>query len=532
MTPLRSLWTGVVTVAATLVLALAPPGAQAQKTGGTLIMVVQPEPPSMASYISTSQPIGQVATKVYDGLLEYDSETEAMPGLAESWEVGEDGKSITFKLREGVTWHDGKPFTSADVQFTFMEVLKKFHPRGINNYRALEAVETPDEHTAVFRLSVPAPYILRILSGYESPVVPKHVFADQDVRSYSHANRPIGTGPFKFVEWKRGQYIRFDRNEDYWKPGLPYLDRIVARFIPDAGTRTAAMETGEVHLTAYSHIPAQDLSSLEKLPQMTVTEQGYEMMPGVTFLIFDTTRAPFDDRKVRQAVSYAIDRQFIIDAVWHGYGKPATGPMSSKLIWYTDQVRRYDVPDRIERANRLLDEAGYPRKADGYRFEMVHDVQPYGEVWQRFGEVTVQALDQIGIKARIRYEDTPTWLKRVFTDYDFQLTSTGYFNFSDPVIGVHRGYHSNQIKSGTVFVNAARWSSAETDALMDAAAVELDFDKRKKLYDELQAKIVDAAPIVFVQEPAIFSVFNNKVKNLLVAPFGSFWSMDSVWIDE
>ena len=131
-------------------------------------------------------------------------------------------------------------------------------------------------------------------------VVLKHVFADQDVRSYSHANKPIGTGPFKFVEWKRGRYIRFDRNEDYWKPGLPYLDRIVARFIPDAGTRTAAMETSEVHLTAYSHIPAQDLPAFEKLPHLTVTEQGYEMMPGVTFLIFDTTRPPFDDRKVRR----------------------------------------------------------------------------------------------------------------------------------------------------------------------------------------------------------------------------------------
>ena len=510
----------------------APLAVSAQETGGTLIMIVQPEQPSLASYISTSQPIGQVATKVYDGLLEYDSETRARPALAESWSISDDGKAITFNLRKGVKWHDGEPFTSADVQFTFMEVLKKFHPRGINNYRELQAVETPDAHTAVFRLSGPAPYIMRILSAYESPVVPKHLFAGQDVRDYSYANKPIGTGPFRFVEWKRGQYMRFDRNEDYWKPGLPYLDRIVARFIPDAGTRTAAVETGEAHLTAYNHIPTQDLPLLEKLPHLTVTQKGYEMMPGVTFLIFDTTRPPFDNQKVRQAVSYAIDREFIIDAVWHGYGKPATGPMSSKLIWYSDDVRRYDVPDRLEIANRLLDEAGYPRNADGVRFEIVHDVQPYGEVWQRFGEVTVQQLAAVGIKVRIRYEDTPTWLKRVFTDYDFQLTSTGYFNFSDPVIGVHRGYHSNQINQGTVFVNASRWSSPETDALMNEAAVELDFDRRKQLYDELQAKIVEAAPHVFVQEPALISVFNNKVKNLLEAPFGSFWSMDTVWIDD
>lgn len=527
----RFLGTGLLAVGLA-VLAATPGAALAQKQGGTFIMVVQPEPPSLASYLSTSQPIGQVATKVYDGLLEYDSRTEPKPALAESWSVAEDGMSITFNLRRNVTWHDGEPFTSADVKFTFMEVLKKFHPRGINNYRELEAVDTPDAHTAVFRLRGPAPYVMRILSAYESPVVPKHLFEGQDVREYSHANKPIGTGPFRFVEWKRGQYIRFDRNDSYWKDGLPYLDRIVARFIPDAGTRTAVMETGEAHLTAYSHIPAQDLPMLERQPHLTVTDDGYEMMPSVTFLMFDTTRAPFDKQAVRQAVSYAIDRQFIIDAVWHGYGKPATGPMSSKLLWYTDEVRDYSVPDRLEIANRLLDEAGYPRNAEGVRFEITHDVQPYGEVWQRFGEVVVQQLAEVGIKTTIRYEDTPTWLKRVFTDYDFQLTSTGYFNFSDPVIGVHRGYHSNQIKPGTVFVNAPRWSSPETDALMDAAAVELDFDQRKKLYEEFQARVVEAAPMVFVQEPAQISVFNNKVKGLLDAPFGSFWSMDTVWIDE
>ena len=519
-------------LAGAAVLALVPLGALAQQSGGTLIMTVQPEPPSLASYLSTSQPIGQVATKVYDGLLSYDTETEPQPALAESWAVSDDGTSITFNLRQGVTWHDGAPFTSADVQFTFMEVLKEFHPRGNNNLSKLIAVDTPDEHTAVFRLSGPAPYIMRILSSYESPIVPRHLMQGQDVREYDKANAPVGTGPFKFVEWRRGQYMRFDRNESYWKDGLPYLDRIVARFIPDPGTRTAAIETGEVHLTAYSHIPNQDLAFLGEQDHLTVTQDGYEMMPGVTFLIFDTTRPPFDDQRVRQAVSYAIDRQFIIDAVWNGYGTPGTGPMSSKMVWHTTDVRDYAVADRLDRANALLDEAGYPRGDNGIRFAITHDVQPYGEVWQRFAEVVVQQLAAVGITVDIRYEDTPTWLTRVFTNYDFTMTSTGYFNFSDPVIGVHRGYHSEQIKPGTVFVNASRWSSPETDALMDEAAVELDFDRRKELYDEFQRLVVEAAPHVFVEEPAQISVFNNKVHGLLDSPFGSFWGMDTVWIEQ
>ena len=524
----RKVWV----VVATAIVATAPGLSVAQQSGGTLIMVVQPEPPSLASYMSTSQPIGQVATKVYDGLLEYDSETLPQPSLAESWDVSDDGLSITFNLRQNVSWHDGEPFTSADVAFTFMEVLREYHPRGNNNFRTLVAVDTPDPHTAVFRLSDPSPYVMRILSSYESPIVPKHLFEGQDVREYSKANAPVGTGPFRFVEWRRGQFMQFDRNEKYWKDGLPHLDRIVARFIPDAATRTAAMETGEVHVTAFNHIPTEDLDYLSELPHITVTEDGYEMMPSVHFLIFDTTRPPFDDVRVRQAVSYAVDRQFIIDAVYNGFGTPGTSPMSSKMIWHTDDVRRYDVEDRIERANALLDEAGHPRGANGIRFQITHDIQPYGETWLRFGEIVVQQLAQIGIDVQIRYEDTPTWLTRVYTNYDFTMTSTSYFNFSDPVIGVHRGYHSNQIVPGTVFVNASRWSSAETDALMNAATVETDFDKRKALYDEFQKLIVDAAPHVFVLEVALITVHNNKVHGLLKSPFGTFWGMDRVWIEQ
>lgn len=522
----------IVAAAIAMAISMLSPYAMAQKRGGTLIMVVQPEPPTLGSYISTSQPIGQVATKVYDGLLEYAPDATAQPSLAESWELSEDGLSLTFNLRRDVKWHDGEPFTSADVQFTFMDVLSRVHPRGSGVLGQLEAVETPDDHTAVFRLREPAPYLMRVLSSYESPILPKHLFGDQDPREYSHADKPVGTGPFVFTEWKRGQYIRLDRNPDYWKEGLPYLDRIVARFIPDAATRTAAIETGEVDMVAFNHVPAQDLDRLRELDDVVVTTDGYAMMPGVNIMIFDTTEPPFDKEEVRQAVSYAIDRQFIIDAIWYGIGRPATGPMASTLVDYSSDVRRYDVEDRLEIANKLLDEAGYPRKDDGFRFEITHDLQPYGETWQRMGEYVAQALAEIGIKVNLRYEDTPKWLKRIFTDYDFEVTSTGYFNFADPVIGVHRGYHSEQIKPGTVFVNAGRWSSPETDAIMDAARVETDLEKRKELYRELQEKLVEAAPMVWVFENVFYTVHNEKVKNVASSALGSFHGMERVWIDE
>ena len=338
----------------------------AQKSGGTLVQITQPEPPNLAPYISTSGPIGQVTAKVFDGLLEYGFDLKPVPSLAESFEVTPDGKTITFKLRKDVKFHDGKPFTSADVQFTFMEVLKKVHPRGIATFRELTAVETPDAHTAIFKLGRAAPYMLMAFSGYESPVLPKHVYGTGDIKTHANANMPVGSGPFRFVEWRRGEFVRLDKNKDYWRKGMPYLDRIVVRFIADSSTRTAALEKGEAHVAGFGAIPYNDVKKLTKLPSVEVTTKGYEMVSPIVELLLNTKHKPLDNQKVRQALAYAVDRQFVIDNVWFGFGKAAAGPISSNFepSGLFGAGVDYTVPDRIERANKLLDEAGFPRKAD------------------------------------------------------------------------------------------------------------------------------------------------------------------------
>ena len=275
-----------------LALAIVATPAAAQKPGGTLVQITQPEPPNLAPYISTSAPISQVTAKVYDGLLEYGFDLKPKAGLAESWEVAPDGRTVTFKLRKDVKFHDGKPFTSADVQFTIMEVLKKAHPRGISTIRDVTAVETPDEHTAIFKLSNAAPYMLAALSGYESPMLPKHVFGQGDIKSHANANSPIGTGPFKFVEWRRGELVRLDKNPDYWRKGLPYLDRIVVRFINDEATRTAALEKGEAHVAGFGAVPYSDAKKLAQLPSIEVTTKGYEMI--VMYGVWAPAKTPAD----------------------------------------------------------------------------------------------------------------------------------------------------------------------------------------------------------------------------------------------
>ena len=521
-------------VLAAIALSVASPAAVAQKRGGTLVMIVQPEPPSLASYQNTSAPIGQVSAKIYDGLLEYGFDFKPQPSLAKSWTVSPDGKTITFKLQEGVKFHDGTPFTSADVQFTFMNVLKKVHPRGPITFRDLVAVDTPDPYTAIFRFSQPAPYAMVALSGYESPILPKHVFEHGDLMNHPNANKPIGTGPFKFVEWEKGQYIRLDRNPDYWRKGQPYLDRIVMRFIGDASTRTAAMEKQEAQIAAFSAVPSVELARLSKLPFIDVSTKGYEMISPIVLIELNTTKKPFDNQKVRQAVSYAIDRKAIIDTVFFGYGKPATGPISSNFEangLYTKDVRDYAAPNAIEMANKLLDEAGYPRKADGVRFEMTHDVIPYGEDWRRMGELIVQQLGKAGIKVNLRYEDVPTWLRRIYTNYDFEFNSNFLFTLPDPVLGVHRTYWSKNVRPGAPFSNSARLTLPKVDALLESATVEPDHAKRAELYHQFQKLVVDEAPVIWVTEVAFTTVSNKRLHDHLVSPLGVYTSFDRAWLE-
>ena len=513
---------GAIAVGATFATLLPSNVVKASKRGGTLSMLVQPEVPTLASYLSTSMPVGQTASKIYDGLLEYNFDLSPRPCLAESWNVSPDGLTITFNIRKGVKFHDGHPMTSEDVRYSIMEVLIKYHARG-GKFKIIESIQTPDDHTVLIKLKSSSPALMMAFSGYESPIIPKHLFAGKDIKNHPLANKPIGTGPFKFVEWKRGQYMRFDRNPDYWSPGQPYFDRIVVQTIPDSATRSAVLEKGDFQLAGFGAVPNNDAKRLGALPNLIATTKGYENFSPISELDFNTKVKPFNNKKVRQAVAFCIDRKFVIENIWFDFGKIATGPINSNFEaagLYTSKVKNYDVSNRIEVANRLLDEAGYPRKSDGYRFEITHDITPYGSEWQSFGEYTVQQLDKIGIKARLRVEDVATWLKRIYTNYDFTLSSNWLNTFADPVLGVHRLYHSNAIKPGTVFKNASRWSSPLTDKLMDMASVEPDQKERGALYQAFQKILVEEVPVTWIHEIQFPTVINAQYKDVITSAIG------------
>lgn len=507
---------------------------KAQEAGGTLAFLVQPEPPTLASYVSTSGPIGLVMPKVYEGLFDYDNDGKMVPMLAESYEISADGKTVTFKLRKNVRWHDGKPFTSADVKFTILEVLKKVHPRGPNSFREVSRIDTPDDHTAIFHLDNPAPYMMRSFSAYESPMVPMHLLEGQDIKSAPLANNPVGTGPFKFVEWKKGQYIRLDKNEDYWQEGLPYLDRIVGRFIPDASTRTAAMENGEVMYAAYNAIPNIDAVRLKERDDIGVTTDGYSMINPMALIEFNTIDGPFVDPAIRRAISTAIDRRFMIDTIFFGYGKPATSALSSnfKATNLHAAMPNYPETGDVAAANAMLDAAGFAKDANGVRMRAVLDIIPYGEDWRRAGEYLKQAMGDIGIEVELRYEDVPTWLKRVYHNYDFEMNINYFYQLPDPVLGVHRHYGTNQIRQGTHFVNSSRYSNPDLDALLDSGSKEPDAAKRTATYKEIQEILAQDMPVVNLFELEFLTVYNTQLKGAYGSAMGAYGSFREAWLDD
>lgn len=505
--------------------------------GGTLIITTTPEPSIITNALSSAPTTNEVGTKIFEGLFEYDSNLQPTPSLAESWEVSQDGKTVTFNLRKGVEWHDGKPFTSADVAFSLQKVVREFHPRGLSNLGPIVAIETPDEHTAVVKLEHPYPPMMKGLSGLEVPMMPKHIFEGTDIRNNPAVNKPIGTGPFKFAKWEKGNYIQLDRNEKYWREGRPYLDRVIFRFIADASTRSAALEKGEVHVATFGTINPVEMRRLADLPNIEIAEGGYEALAPVMLMELNTKRAPLDDKRVRQAIAYAIDRNLITENIWYGFGKPAVGPISSVFkaagLYTEEGVRRYDVKDRIAIANKLLDDAGHKRGSNGIRFKIVHDVVPFGEDWRRMAEYVKQALGKVGIDVELRTNDAPTFMRQVYgSNYDFWMASGWFIGMGDPTLGVQRQYWSKNIKPNVPYVNTVQYSNPEVDRLWEAAQTELDPQKRAGLFHDLQRQVVEDSPVIWIMEMALVALQNTKVQNLITTPLGIRGGLYDTWIKQ
>jgi peptide/nickel transport system substrate-binding protein len=504
-------------------------GAQARR-GGTLNFILKPEPPHLQGALSTADPVWQATSKFHNGLLNYDPNLNPVPELAESWQMSPDNRTMTFKLRRGVKFHDGHDFTSADVKFTMEEVIKKFHPRGRTVFAKLDEVQTPDPYTAIFKFSAPSPYVMFVLNASETPMLPKHVYAGSDPRNNPANSAPIGTGPFRFVKWEKGQYILAERNEKYWDPGKPYLDKLIFRIVPDASARAVGLESGDLDVGGPWPVPIADQARLGGLPTLALESRGYTMVSAMLYLEFNMRDLTFNDVRVRRAIAHAINPAQLAAVVWFGSAAPATGPISDKLTrFYSANVPRYDYAPK--KAEALLDEAGLKRGADGVRLRLTLDAAPYDENYLRSGEFVREQLRQVGIDASMRSQDAPTYFRRIWTANEFQLNLYGISNTPDPTIGVQRLYWSKNIVKGAPFTNGSGYANPQMDRILEAAQVEPDPQKRKKLWDEFQQFAMTELPIAPLLRLDMVTIVNKRVKNLVAGGLGVYDTFADVYVE-
>ena len=519
---MRRLFTVLFCVA--LCLTLATTTFAGPKRGGTLTFSYRLIGGHFNPAIASGTPTGIPGTQLFAALLRFDDKWNPQPYLAKSWKVSENGLKVTVKLRENARFHDGHPITSEDVKFS-IETYQANHPFK-PMYAPVTSIDTPDKLTAVFNLSKPHPAIILAFSTQLGCVIPKHVYGKTDnIRTHpQNSQNIVGSGPFKLKEFKPGEYIIMERNDDYFLEGKPYLDRIVYKLIRETTSQVIALEKGDVDMNAFASDP-QFLDRIKKSSHLSMTPNGYSAIGPLEWLAFNTKNKPFDDKRVRQAFAYALDKNFILKVLYGGYAQRSLGPIHPGSVFAPKDVNAYDLD--LEKAQALLDEAGYKPDSKGIRIKTTLHYIPGGAQWKRKAEYVKAQLKKVGILVTIKTSsDFRAWLKSV-ANHEFDMTLDSVFNWGDPVIGVHRTYQASNIRKGVPWHNTQQFVNPEIDAIMDKAGRELDLEKRIALYEKMQQMVVEEAPIAYLHSSPYHTIYNNqRVGN---PPINSIWGVCSPW---
>lgn len=466
----------------------------------TLVIAQGGDPGPLNPAVTTSGNTHPVTDQIFNGLVGLSADLSPVPELADSWRIEDEGRTYRFTLRSDVRWHDGVRFTSADVKFTFEQALLKYHSR---TRAALEglllAVETPDERTAVFRLKRPYSPLLQRLDVVEASIIPRHQYDGQDLLTGEPTRRPVGTGPFRFLSYAPSRHIVLERNREYFRGGLPGVDRLVFRIFPNPSMAVAALENGE--LDYIGSLPGADAGRLRKTPGIAVVSgtggSGGSICQDV--LIPNLTRRPFSDVRVRRAFAHAIDRRFLVDRVYFGQGTPATGPISQLLTWaYTSETRQY--PHDPAAAAQLLDQAGLRPDANGERFAIAFT---HAANQQRLAQALRQQLAVVGITLNLKTLDFNAAVEQVFVKKAFDLGFASFCNGADPDIGVRRVYVSSNI-GPYPFSNGAGYRNARIDQLFELASEAVERERRRPHYAEIQQILADDVPYFWIIDSAGF----------------------------
>lgn len=459
--------------------------------------IVNPEPAMLMIGLNQQAPTGLVASKIYQGLVSYDFELNPLPCLASAWSVSADGLEYTFNIRDDVVWHDGTPLTVDDIIFTATEFLPNTNPRSRLILGKCDTITAGENNSVVFRLKAPFGPFLLAFDASTFPVLPAHLYKGTDFKTNPNNDTPIGTGPFKFKEWVRGSHIHLVRNEAYYVADKPQVSDIYYRIIPDAAARAVALENKTVQLGQASDVEPVDFNRLADLPHLNRVNRGYEFAAPILWLEINNRVEGLNDKRMRQAIMHAMDRDFIVDNIFFGIGSPATGAINTRTKYFSENKKVYDFAP--EKAKALLDEMGLATGSDGVRIKFDLIVPPFGEVFSRLSEYTRQALRQVGIDVTLVTTDVAGFAGAL-SNWDYQLTFNYTFQYGDPALGVARTYITDNIVKGVLFSNTEGYSNPEVDALFAAAEASIDEAERAALYEKVQQMLAEDVPLAWLVE--------------------------------
>ena len=519
---------------AVALLAAAP--AAAQKSGGTLRLYHNDNPPSTSlleeSTIASVTPFASVFNNlvVFDPARVHESMDTIIPDLAESWSWDQTNTRLTFKLRQGVKWHDGQPFTAKDVQCTWRMLIGKsevadFHrnPRKVW-YTKLQDVAVNGDYEATFELSEPQPSLPVLLASAFSAVYPCHV-PQQVMRT-----RPVGTGPFKLVEFKRGESIRLVRNPDYWKKDRPYLDEITFRVIDSRATRMLAFSTGDFDITFPSDVSVPLLGDIKARAPNAICEM---ITTGTqTNLMVNRANPPFDNPEIRNAMSLAIDRKAFNALLMDGLALTG-GAMLPKPVgeWgmppeMVASLTGYgpDTGKNIAEAQAIMRRLGYSDEKPLQIKIQTRNLPTYRDP----AVILSDQLKKIYITGELDILDTPRWYARMAKkDYTIGLNVTGV-SVDDPDGNMVENYSCKSERNYTQYCNA------EVDGLLAAQSRELDQEKRRKIVWDIERLLVDDAARPIIQHSVAGNCWQPYVKNFAPHDNSQYNNLrfEEVWLDK
>ncbi len=485
--------------------------------GDWLVRHLPAEPSTLNPILVTDVYGSQIDGDIFDSLIRRDPKTlEFTPQLASSWDISPDHLVYTFHLRKNVYWHDGKPFTAKDVKFSYDKIMDpKVDAAPLRNYyRDIKKVEVLDPYTVRFTYSQPYFRALEFCGGL--PIVPAHVFGNEDFNRHPFGRAPIGTGPYKFVKWDTGKEIVLRRNENYWGK-KPYINKIVYKIITDNTVAFQVLKQGGLDLMSLR--PIQWVKQTRSKRFKKRFKKLKYFLPSYNYIGWNMRRVYFKDRRVRRALTMLVDRQGILKDILYNLGVVVTGPFYINSPAYDKSIKPY--PYDPQRAEQLLAEAGWIdhdgdgiRDKDGTKFAFEFLISAGSKFAEQLSTILKESLKRHGIVMTIRRLEWAVFIQQI-DDRQFDACTLGWSMGweSDP----YQIWHSSQAKKGSNFVG---FVNKEADEIIEKARREFDAKKRNELYHRFHRIIHEEQPYTFLFTMNALVAVDRRFQNVNVYPMG------------